>query len=237
MSYSLIPFAIQKSSGRWVDVTQVERGLKCDCICPACFADVVAKKGDLQDWHFAHRASDNDEGCLHAFAESLYGSTMQILNQLSCIMVPYASLFESRTLNIQDIELDVEFDEYSADFVVYSQDTQIAVILTHELRPFHGELLTLIPRSYPILEIQLNEFRCDFQNVEPHEYQQLLLRLFSESLTAKRWRRTPEKCDFPSREQFIYNCMGCGSRWQSHALAHMCEVCQTPLLSMRDPVS
>lgn len=237
MKSALIPFAIHKPTSRWVDVTQVQRGLNCDCICPSCFGDLIAKQGDNQEWHFAHRQTETECEERFSFAESLYGLTMQLLNQLNSLTVPYASLFESRILATQAIELNIDFDGYAVDFVVHTEDTQIAILLTHSMRPFRGELLTLIPDIYPILEIQLDEYHYEFRSSTPDQYRQLLLELLSESLTAKRWRRIPEKCKFAGREQFTYHCMGCNKRWQSHAHAHMCETCQSPLLSLREPLS
>lgn len=40
-----LDFALSRTTGRMVDITMVERGLACDCICPSCGATLQARKG------------------------------------------------------------------------------------------------------------------------------------------------------------------------------------------------
>ena len=48
-----IPFG-QRSDGRLVEVSQVDRGLACNCHCPACGERLLAKKGELNVQLFSH---------------------------------------------------------------------------------------------------------------------------------------------------------------------------------------
>ncbi|HHC7385877.1 TPA: hypothetical protein ACN30P_004856 [Vibrio parahaemolyticus] len=50
----LIPFGLK--DGKYYDVSEVERGRACGCICPSCKQVLVAKKGDPEKMahHFAH---------------------------------------------------------------------------------------------------------------------------------------------------------------------------------------
>lgn len=52
-----IPFALKE--GRPVSVEEVERGLASGCVCMGCGRDLVARKGDIKQHHFAHTG----EGC------------------------------------------------------------------------------------------------------------------------------------------------------------------------------
>ncbi|MBM7037427.1 competence protein CoiA family protein [Vibrio ulleungensis] len=56
----LIPFAIHEKTGKYVDISEVERGRNCGCICPSCKQRLVARfcNGERID-HFAHDASNN----------------------------------------------------------------------------------------------------------------------------------------------------------------------------------
>jgi hypothetical protein len=61
--------------GRLVSISQVGRGLRPDCRCPACGGALIAKKGDVRRHHFAH-ASGQDcetaaESALHRLAKQL----------------------------------------------------------------------------------------------------------------------------------------------------------------------
>ena len=40
-------------------ISNVESGLKCGCVCPACDMPLVAKKGEKMMHHFAHHAGHN----------------------------------------------------------------------------------------------------------------------------------------------------------------------------------
>lgn len=49
-----IPFALEPLSGELVDVGQVKSGRDCGCQCPSCGQSVIARQGDINQWHFAH---------------------------------------------------------------------------------------------------------------------------------------------------------------------------------------
>ncbi len=57
-----IPTAMKKDphllfalrGGQWTGIRSVASGLACGCVCPACDAALVAKKGHKQQHHFAH---------------------------------------------------------------------------------------------------------------------------------------------------------------------------------------
>ncbi|WP_255376207.1 competence protein CoiA family protein, partial [Oleiphilus sp. HI0066] len=50
---TLIPFAINPEN-RYVEVSQVPSGRKCNCVCPSCKQPVLARKGAKKEWHFSH---------------------------------------------------------------------------------------------------------------------------------------------------------------------------------------
>lgn len=51
---NLIPFAYLSNTKGLVDVADVPSGRACGCICPSCGLPLIAKKGEVKDWHFAH---------------------------------------------------------------------------------------------------------------------------------------------------------------------------------------
>lgn len=56
-------------------ISQVDRGLKCNCRCPGCKAELVAKKGEVNAHYFAHRAKSDctykPETAIHDYAKRL----------------------------------------------------------------------------------------------------------------------------------------------------------------------
>lgn len=49
-----IPFARRIADSELVEVGDVPAGRDCQCACPSCGLGVLAKKGDIKEWHFAH---------------------------------------------------------------------------------------------------------------------------------------------------------------------------------------
>ena len=68
---SKIPFGMR--DGSLLHISQVERGLKCNCICPACNEPLVARKGKKTVHHFAHYRINNcsPETALHQIGKRL----------------------------------------------------------------------------------------------------------------------------------------------------------------------
>lgn len=56
-------FAALDGQGNVRFVTEVPRGAACDCFCPMCASPLVAKQGAINDWHFAHEASQERVEC------------------------------------------------------------------------------------------------------------------------------------------------------------------------------
>lgn len=56
----LIPFG--EKDGDLVHVSMVEKGFKCECICPECKVPLIARKGPYKIHHFAHKGGSNCKG-------------------------------------------------------------------------------------------------------------------------------------------------------------------------------
>jgi hypothetical protein len=53
-------FGEDAKTGEMLHVSQVNRGKKSGCICPSCKMNLIARKGEVLRWHFAHdHKSDN----------------------------------------------------------------------------------------------------------------------------------------------------------------------------------
>lgn len=76
-------FAVR--NGQVVHVTQVERGLVCGCICPACQQPVLARRGSIRIHHFAHA---NRTNCPGAAESMLHRAAKAIVATLTDIHLP-----------------------------------------------------------------------------------------------------------------------------------------------------
>ena len=81
---ALIPFAVA-SDGRLVaaDDPGVRRGLACNCRCPQCHEEVIARQGNVRAWGFAHQPRSDCSGAyessLHLAVKELIAATRQLL--------------------------------------------------------------------------------------------------------------------------------------------------------------
>lgn len=79
-----MPFGKDRT-GRIVHVSEVERGLACECVCAECEARLIAKKGEVNQMHFAHFRS---QPCEHAGESALHKFAKDILSKRGEIRLP-----------------------------------------------------------------------------------------------------------------------------------------------------
>ena len=99
------------SNGQLVHVNSVARGQACQCICPNCGADLIAKQGIKKTWHFAHA---NESDCKGARVTALHMLAQQIIKNRKSVRLPryegmYAPPFESKVITFDNIKLEKIF--------------------------------------------------------------------------------------------------------------------------------
>ncbi|PPC94865.1 MAG: hypothetical protein CTY33_02970 [Methylotenera sp.] len=78
-------------------INDVERGLACGCSCPSCGEALIARQGDVREWHFAH-TSGND--CVNGAETALHLAAKQIIMQSQGITIP--ERVHSETVRLKD---------------------------------------------------------------------------------------------------------------------------------------
>ncbi|MGR4868211.1 competence protein CoiA family protein [Variovorax sp. LARHSF232] len=91
-------FAIH-SSNRFVHVTEVERGLACDCRCAVCGEPVIARQGDVREHHFAH--SSNAQPCTSSYESDLHRFAKRVIVEAGGLVVP-VNAAAARALGLGD---------------------------------------------------------------------------------------------------------------------------------------
>ena len=81
-------------NGMITSISDVERGLKCGCVCSACGAKLVARKGTKKIHHFAHYAG---EDCEYGYESSLHLAAKEILSKSKKMIVPPTFVHFSRS--------------------------------------------------------------------------------------------------------------------------------------------
>lgn len=84
-----LPFG--QHENKIVHITDVERGMKCNCICPSCRSPLVAAKGNINQPHFKHAVDSECEGgmesAVHLAAKQIIMERKQITLQQYAIEV------------------------------------------------------------------------------------------------------------------------------------------------------
>lgn len=68
-----LKYGLDKNTRKSRFINEVEKGLPCNCICPICEQELVAKKGNVRVHHFAH----------HNGADECKGARMSMLHRLA----------------------------------------------------------------------------------------------------------------------------------------------------------
>lgn len=87
-------------------IGEVERGLNCNCTCPSCNANLIAKQGPVRDWHFAHSAQHN---CINGAESALHLAAKQVVLSSSKILLP-SDEGSPKYLFIDSAELEMSWD-------------------------------------------------------------------------------------------------------------------------------
>lgn len=152
--------------GRMRHISAVASGLACECTCPGCGQRLVAKKGQEQAHHFAHRG---DVSCRRAYESMLHRLAKQFIQDEGrfCLPPVEASL-GSRTVvergatefRPDRVEVEVRLEGIQPDVVAYKttggeeRRLLIEIAVTHFCDEIKRE--TIRSRQLPAIEIDLS---------------------------------------------------------------------------------
>ena len=127
-----------------VSISDVESGLKCGCVCPACGERLVAKKGKIMMHHFAHYSGEN---CAYGYESSLHLAAKDIISKANKMTIPpvYVSfpkshkkdelINEAEMIKVKKVELEKRYGSVIPDIVVYTDETAffVEIFVTHQI--------------------------------------------------------------------------------------------------------
>jgi len=138
-----IPFGLKE--GRLVDVSEVNKGLACDCFCPCCGANLQARKGEINQHHFAHVSSDDMKECRGALETAIHLMAKQIIEEEKAFSVPeYAVTETAKDLNgVTHRETGIIEEQMLKQFDTVTSESRIADIRPDIIGEFNGEKLII----------------------------------------------------------------------------------------------
>lgn len=175
MTALLLPFATRLSDGKLVSPDEVERGRACNCACPGCTVEVIAKQGTERTWHFAHVKG---EKCAEGYEVSIHELAKQMLRQRKELLLPsliaktsgvdvYGQLLEeqehvleSSLVKLDECKTGVNLGGVNVDVIgrLKGHEILIEVTVFHRLMPDKKE--RLLETKIPSMQINLEQFQA-----------------------------------------------------------------------------
>ncbi len=174
MTALLLPFATRLSDGKLVSPEEVERGRACNCACPGCNVEVLAKQGTEREWHFAHAKG---EKCDEGYEVSIHELAKQMLRQRKELLLPsliakasgvdaYGRFLEEREpvlesslVKLDECKTGVNLGGVNVDAIGFLKGHKILIEVTvfHRLMPDKQE--RLVETKIPSIQINLEQFK------------------------------------------------------------------------------
>lgn len=199
-----IPFGLK--DGKIVDITEIDSGRNCNCVCPNCKRPLIAAKGEKNTHHFKHDKNDDDKRCVESI---LHLAAKDIFKKYSNTVFPEVYLFGKneykrhiKFIGKQEIKYaKVEIEEQEQNFVpdvklITNNDEIyfIEIAVTHKI-DYH-KYLKLKQRDVSTIEINLSKL---YKSLKKNK-QVLTLKLLEDFVVNetknKRWIYHKERNDF-----------------------------------------
>jgi competence protein CoiA len=178
-------------SNQLVHVSEVERGLACQCRCVVCEEPLIARQGQVRGHHFAH-ASDrapcdsSHESLLHRYAKQLVADAGGLVVPMTAAVAQYFASADSTSATIlmtaRRIEEEVCIGEIRPDLLLCTSDgTQVAVEIAYSSFCDLLKISAFEQIQLPVLEVDLSRFTPD--NFDPAAVKEAVIG----SALAKTW--------------------------------------------------
>ena len=146
-----------------VKIQDIERGKNCNCICPACGSPLIARKGNVNIWHFSHI---NGSNCTYGYQTSLHLLAKDIFTKIKKIKLPpvdsiVGPITSWREVDIQEVYLEKSEGDFIPDIIIVVNGIKIAIeiYVTHKVDEVKQAKLEIANLS--TIEIDLSSFDRD----------------------------------------------------------------------------
>ena len=157
------------ANGELAYISEVERGLKCRCICPMCGSDLVAKQGKIQEHHFAHakgaECAHAVETALHLAAKDILATRREIVLPGVEVQFPHSSqrrvIAQQQPYEIESVEVERKLGSIIPDVIaqIKGRELLVEVTVTHGVDDDKRKRIRELGLS--CLEINLSDVQRD----------------------------------------------------------------------------
>lgn len=205
---SLIPFGLKLPEKELVDVSEVDRGRSCDCICPSCKTTLIARQGDKNEWHFAHDSkvalTKTIEACKYSFWVSVVLMAKQIIKDAKTVTLPSLTMYtvdgtkyeiaKEKSIKCVDLKVDETIGTTKVDAKFILGKYTVALFFTAPHRRYSVPHEIMSNDKIGILEISLNDAaQWLYGNNNRGNYRKTLEHNIIDSTKCKNWICHPRK--------------------------------------------
>ena len=213
---TLIPFGLHKDSNTIVDIYDVSNGKSCGCVCPSCYASLIAKQGDVKEWHFAHLSNKEavnnvKDICEYSFYTSVRLMALQLISQELKIDLPsydsvvterYRDVYtkeeftvtQSSTILLTNIEVNQPYLGHNIDIIGKVKDYSFFIFLSYPNKSIPPNLTDLNDNKCGIISISLEPTKKLFSDAKEinKSYKDILCNYLQTNLKSKKWIYHPK---------------------------------------------
>ncbi|MCU7940387.1 MAG: hypothetical protein KZQ64_16325 [gamma proteobacterium symbiont of Bathyaustriella thionipta] len=226
-NHTLIPFGLHKDSDTIVDIHDVPKGKACDCICPSCHTSLIAKQGDINEWHFAHLSNKDavnnvKDICEYSFYTSVRLMALQLISQNLKIDLPsydavvtdsYNEIYikeefkvtERNTISLNNIEVNKNYLGHNIDIIGKVQDYSFIMLLNYPNKIIPLSLIDLDDNKCGMISISLEPTKQLFSDANKigKSYKDILNNYLQTDLNSKTWIYHPKykQAEFLARQR------------------------------------
>ena len=151
-----------------VHISEVSKGLACNCICEECDSKLIARKGKVRQHHFAHHEKSD---CKGAWETLTHEKAKEVIIEEGYINVPKPDSIDLVPVHFETVEPEVSIGSYRADVVGTHKSGKrlvIEIAVTHsceskKIQYFEEEKISSI-------EIYMNDLHSVLSLEEFKEY-------------------------------------------------------------------
>ena len=211
MKFNLIPFGFHQKSQKLLDIANLPRGKVCGCICPSCKTPLIARHGNVKEWHFAHASLDifdkTEKKCEYLFFVSVRMMARQIIGEeLSISLPPYEdavseyipdygevsipfTVAKAQEITLVNVELEHSILDAVVDVSGNINQFNFIIYFIHLGREVPEPLINPTDNNFGIISISLLELELLFLGVKDSNktYQAILYDFLVSDLVSKKW--------------------------------------------------
>jgi hypothetical protein len=196
-------------------ISEVKNGSACDCICPSCKKNLIAKQGKEKAHHFAHYEIAD---CGYGLQTALHIKAKEILEKYKIFKIPPLTakykditkqITKERTVKFDSVKLETRQGEIIPDVigVLKGHKIFIEIFVTHKVDDKKKDYIRN-EKNISCIEINLSNLYKNGKNIEQQDLKEKIIN----NIENKKWihnvkykkakKKAKEKCLKIERAQF-----------------------------------